>query len=287
MKGFSRASLKKPAGLGIAAAATLALAVPASGAFASSASSAPRPAVALPVITVTMNGKTISVSGDLVSGGVKVVSKVTREPAGNPTFVRLDPGVTVPQVLKAASGDPNNIALIASIVFSPQANKGTSWAEVNLRPGNYVAVDLNTSESNPALTTFTISPNSSPASLPKPRATMSSIEFGFRGPSTLHDGQLVRFGNHGFLVHMMFAARAPSKAKAEQIARLLKAGKDGKAQALADGSYQFFGILTHGQSEQQIVNLRPGYWVIACFMDTQDGREHTRLGMERVIHVVR
>jgi hypothetical protein len=278
-------SVKRGAGIGVAAAAALALAVPAGAALA--ASRAPHSPAALPVITVTMNGKSISVAGDLVSGAVQVVSKVSGEPAGNPTFVRLDPGVTVGQVLAAAAGDPNNIALIASIVFSPQANKGTSSAEVDLQPGSYVAVDLNTSQSNPALTTFTISPSSSPASLPKPKASLYSIEFAFRGPSTIHDGELVRFGNHGFLVHMMVAARAPSKAKAEQIARLLKAGKDGKAQSLADGSYQFFGILTHDQSEQQIVNLRPGYWVLACFMDTQDGREHTTLGMERVIRIVR
>jgi hypothetical protein len=276
---------KRGVGIAVAAAATLALAVPGGGALA--ASRAPRSSAALPVITVTMNGKTISVTGDLVSGAVQVVSKVSREAAGNPTFVRLDPGVTVSQLLAAASGDPNNIALIASVVFSPQANKGTSSAEVDLQPGSYVAVDLNTSQNNPALTTFTISRNSSPASLPKPKASLYSIEFAFRGPSTIHDGQLVRFGNHGFLVHMMFAARAPSKAKAEEIARLLKEGKDGKAQSLADGSYGFFGILTHDQSEQQVVNLRAGYWVLACFMDTQDGREHTTLGMERVIRIVR
>ena len=277
--------VKRSTAVGLAATAALALAVPAASALAASRpQGAP---TALPVITVTMNGKSISVSGALVSGAVKVVSKVSREPAGNPTFVRLDPGVTVAQVLKAASGDPNNIALIASIVFSPQANKGTSWAEVSLRPGNYVAVDLNSSQSNPALTTFTISPSSSPAKLPKPAASLNSIEFAFRGPSTLRDGELVRFGNRGFLVHMMFAARGASKAKAHQIAALLKAGRDGKAQKLADGSYQFFGVLTHDQSQQQIVRLRPGYWVIACFMDTQDGREHTTLGMERVIHIVK
>ncbi len=277
--------VKRSTAVGLAASAALALAVPAASALA--ASRPQRAATALPVITVTMNGKSISVSGALVSGGVKVVSKVSREPSGNPTFVRLDPGVTPAQLLKAAAGDPNNIALIASIVFSPQANKGTSWAEVSLKPGNYVAVDLNASQSNPPVTTFTISRSSSPASLPKPKATLNSIEFAFRGAGTLHDGELVRFGNRGFLVHMMFAARGASKARAHQIAALLKAGKDGKAQRLADGSYGFFGILTHNQSEQQIVRLRPGYWVIACFMDTQDGREHTTLGMERVIHIVK
>jgi hypothetical protein len=278
---------KRGVGIAVAAAAALALAVPAGAGAAVAAPRAPHSAAALPVITVTMNGKSISVTGDLVSGAVQVVSKVSKEASGNPTFVRLDPGTTVGQVLAAASGDPNNIALIASIVFSPQANKGTSSAEVDLQPGSYVAVDLNTSQNNPALTTFTISPNSSPASLPKPKATLYSIEFAFRGPSTIHDGELVRFGNHGFLVHMMVAARASSKARAQEIARMLKAGKDNKAQSLADGSYQFFSILTHGQSEQQVVNLRAGYWVIACFMDTQDGREHTQLGMERVIRIVR
>jgi|HubBroStandDraft_5_1064220.scaffolds.fasta_scaffold20940_2 hypothetical protein len=282
MKGFSS---KRSIGIVTAAAAALALAVPAAAALA--AARPQREAAALPVITVTMNGKSISVGGSLVSGGVKVVSKVSGEASGNPTFVRLDPGVTVAQLLKAGSGDPNNIALVASVVFSPQANRGTSSAEVSLKPGNYVALDLNTSQSNPALTTFTISPSVSPASLPKPRATLSAIEFGFRGPSTLHDGELVRFGNHGFLVHMMFAGRASSKARAEQVAALLKAGKDDKAEGMTDGSYLFFGLLTHDQSEQQIVSLRPGYWVIACFMDTQDGREHTQLGMERVIHIVR
>jgi hypothetical protein len=43
--------------------------------------------------------------------------------------------------------------------------------------------------------------------------------------------------------------------------------------------------LTHGAYQQQVVHVRPGYWVLACFMDTQDGREHTQLGMERVIHI--
>jgi hypothetical protein len=27
--------------------------------------------------------------------------------------------------------------------------------------------------------------------------------------------------------------------------------------------------------------------VIACFMDTQDGREHTTLGMEKVIQILK
>ncbi len=271
-------------------AAGLSLAVPAGTALA--ASGAPSATAAahrspLPTITVRMNGKTITVSGALRSGGVRVVSKVSREPMGNPTFVRLDPGVTVAQLLTAAAGDPNNIALIASIVFSPQANRGTTAAQAHLSPGRYVAVDLATNAKTPPLTTFTISKAASPARLPRPQATISAIEFGFRGPAKLHDGELVRFANHGFLVHMIVAVRARSAAGARKIAALLRAGKDGQAQRLATNFYSFYGIMTHGGYQQQVIHNRPGHWVLVCFMDTQDGREHAQLGMERVIRIVR
>ncbi len=276
------------AGAAVAAAA-LSTAIPAGAALAASAVPGARTAAhsSLPRITITMTGKKISVSGALQSGGVQIVSQVSHEPQGDPTLIRLDPGVTVAQLLKAAGGDPNNIALIASVVFSPQANKGTSTAQAYLAPGSYVAADLASSAKVPPLTTFSIAKAASPATLPRPQATMASIEFGFRGPGTLHDGELVRFANHGFLVHMMFAAQARSAAGAQKIAQLLKAGEDGKAQGLAIGSYTFFNLLTHGSYQQEVISARPGYWVLACFMDTQDGREHTQLGMERVIRIVK
>ena len=269
-----------------ATAAGLSLAIPGGAALAARSAPPARsaaPGAALPVIKVAMTGKKITVSGALQSGGVTVVSTVTGEPAGAPTFIRLDPGVTVAQLLTAAQGDPNNVALIASIVFSPPAAKGTSSAQASLAPGRYVALDA--TSRTPPLTTFTIAKASSPATLPTPQATVSSIEFGFRGPGTLHNGELVRFANHGFLVHMIVAARGANRAGANKIAKLLKAGKDGAAQRLATGFTAFFNILTHGAYQQQVVRVRPGYWVLACFQATQDGREHTRLGMERVIHI--
>jgi hypothetical protein len=69
-----------------------------------------------------------------------------------------------------------------------------------------------------ALTTFVITKAQSPAKLPKPQPTVSSIEFAFRGRALLHDGDLVRFANHGFLVHMIVAARARSAAGAREMA---------------------------------------------------------------------
>ena len=42
-----------------------------------------------------------------------------------------------------------------------------------------------------------------------------------------------------------------------------------------------------GALQQSELHAKPGYYVEACFMDTQDGREHTQLGMERVVRVVK
>ena len=282
-----------PAALAAMTAATIAVTGVAASASVARPGQALAPAAskaALPKITVTMNGKTITVSGALQSGGVRIVSKVSGEPQGDPTFVRLDPGVTVAQFLAALpkiAADPNNIDGIASIVFSPQANKGTSSAQANLAAGQYVALDLASNAKTPPLTAFTITKAASPARLPRPQATIASIEFGFRGPGRLHDGELVRFANHGFLVHMIVAVRGRNAAGARKIARLLKAGKGGKAQRLATDFYSFFNVMSHRGFQQQVIRNRPGYWVLACFFDTQDGREHIQLGMERVIRIVK
>jgi hypothetical protein len=283
---------KLKAGGAVAAACAAALAAVAAPGMMASASPAGHAAVrpaALPKLIFTMTGKKVSISGALQSGGVQVVMKVSGEAQGDPVLVRLDPGVTVAEFLKALPAigqDQNNIDGIGAIVFSPQANKGTSFAQVSLAPGQYIALDVSSS-GLPPLTTFAVSKSLSPARLPRPGATITSIEFAFRGPGKLHDGELVRFGNHGFLVHMIVAARAKNLKQAREIASLLKAGKDGKAQRLATGGYSFDNVLTRGAFQQQVIHNRPGYWVLACFMDTQDHREHTQLGMERVIRIVK
>ena len=241
----------------------------------------------LPRIDVTSNGKKITVSGALVSGGVRIVARATGRHAAEPIFVRLDPGVTLAQFLKIlpkAAADPNNLDGTAAIVTDTQVSRhGTSRIQATLQPGQYVALDV-AGNGRPPLTPFTITRSAHPAALPRPAATIAAIEFGFRGPRTLHRGDLVRFANHGFLVHMIVYATAASRRQARKVARFLKEGKQGKAGRHATGFGTFAGPLSHG-SYQQLIVTRRGWYVLACFMETQDGRDHTTLGMERVIHV--
>ena len=128
----------------------------------------------------------------------------------------------------------------------------------------------------------------SPVALPAPEATIRSIEFGFRGPSTLHDGELVRFENEGFLVHMDVAAPVKNMKAAKQLVKDLLAGKEKAVGKLISGPPAgFAGPLSHEAFQQETITAKPGIYVEVCFMDTQDGRSHSQLGMERIIHIAK
>ena len=249
----------------------------------------------LPTLNIALNGTTgVSVSGSEVSGAVNVVSTFTgTAPSGpnanGPTWglVRLNPGVTVAQAVAAvqsAHGDTNALTPYGSL-FADDSAPGT--AQTVLTPGNWVALNL-TGNGNPGLAPFTVTQSSSPAALPNAAATQTAIEFGFRGPTVLHDGTIVRAQNGGYLVHMVIAIGVKNATTGRQVMALLRAGKDGKAQKLSNR--QFIGLagpISPGGMQQAVLNAKPGYYVEACFMNTQDGREHTQLGMERLIRVVK
>jgi hypothetical protein len=270
----------------LAATATV-LGVLAAGGVTAAASSA---ASGLPTLTLALNGKSVTVSGTLQSGAVNVVSTVTKEAQGDPALIRLDPGVSLAQAkaaVKGHGGDFNALDPYGALVFFTTVNKGASNSvQTSLQPGNYVALDANGKHKN-LQATFTVTQAAHPASLPAPKATLQSIEFGFRGPGTLHDGDLVRFENSGFLVHMIIAIGVKNTATAAKVTKLLKAGKDNQAGNVASSFLTFDGGLSPGQMQQQVLTAPPGIYVLACFMNTQDGREHTQLGMERTIRIVK
>ena len=246
----------------------------------------------LPTIDVVMTGDSISVSGNLESGAVNIHATATGNPSGSPIFVRLNPGVSADQVIaflhsKKAS-NPDNIAPYGTIVLDAETGPGSNDLQTILQPGDYVAFDGAADNPNQwPHTTFSIEENNSPQKLPAAQQWQKSVEFRFRGPATLHTGQVIRASNAGWLVHMLIAFQVKNEAAGHQFVRLLRAGKDSKVEKLAGpGFFSLFGPISHGAVQQFVLNAKPGWYVEACFMDTQDGREHTRLGMERVVHVV-
>jgi hypothetical protein len=246
----------------------------------------------LPTLNLALTKTSITVTGATQSGAVNVVATATGLKEGSAILFLLKPGATVAEVetaLKSGAGkDPNEATKYGTIVFDEEATAGTTnEAQTYLQPGSYVALG-GAGEGGPKVKQpFTVTASASPVALPTPQATVRSIEFGFRGPSTWHDGELVRFENEGFLVHMDLVAPVKSHKAAKQVVKDLLAGKEKAVEKLIIGEPFGAGPLSHEAFQQITITAKPGWYVQVCFMETQDGRVHTRLGMERIVRIVK
>ncbi|MGO8905406.1 MAG: hypothetical protein ACLQMH_07260 [Solirubrobacteraceae bacterium] len=269
----------------LAVAGALAVSV---GLFATSAQAA-----TLPTVSIAISKSSATISGALESGGVNVVTTASGVKEANAIVFLLKPGVSVAEAEafikeKKVHHDPNNTAKLGSIVFDAEAGAGhKNETQTVFQPGQYLLL-VGEGEGEAKLrTTFTVATAKAPATLPTPEATIRSIEFGFRGPSTLHDGELVRFENEGFLVHMDIVFPVKNHADAKKAVKDLLAGNEKGLEKLIAGEPFGAGPLSHEAFQQQTITAKPGWYVQACFMETQDGRDHTRLGMERIIRIVK
>ncbi len=268
--------------------AAMTLAVVASGLAMITASSVA--AGSLPTLTLAVSKNTVIVGGSKVSGAVNVAVTVSGEAEDNPALILLKPGVTAAELGQVVSKFTKNtpfdaIDPYATIVYDSQdALKGkTTTGQVVLPAGNYVAVN-----NGNGFAAFTVAASPSPASLPAPGATVMAIDFGFRGARTLHDGELVRFENDGWLIHMFLAAPVGTVARAKEAEALLLQGKLAQAKKYAVGKGgQLAGPLSHGSMQQSVITQPPGVYILLCAMNAEDGRDHYQLGMFRTIKIVK
>ncbi len=261
------------------------------GALAAGASASA--AASLPTLTITATSSSISVAGAEQSGAVNVVTEYTGSKEANVILVQLRPGASFEQAeaaIQKAHGDTNAVGKYGSIVFDGEALAGKeAEAQIVLAPGPYVAVlPGGEGKGSKAHADFTVGASPSPAALPAPEATIKAIEFGFKGPSTLRDGELVRFENAGYLVHMNVAAPVRSLKAARLAIKALLAGKEKALEKLISGPpVGFTGPVSPEAFQQETITAKPGIYFEVCFMDTQDGRSHAQLGMERIIKIVK
>lgn len=262
------------------------------GAFGAGAAQA---ATTLPTVTATVSASSIALSGALQSGAVNIASTATGGKEPSVVLFALKPGVSLSEfyaVLDAnkLGKDPNAASKLGSIVFDAEAGKGKpSEAQTILAPGQYVAFNAEGEKSSQwPRSSFAVAASLSPVALPAAQATVKTIDFGFRGPSVLKVGELVRFENEGYLVHMDFAFPVKSKKAARLVLKALATGHEkGLEKLVAGPPAGFAGPLSTGGFQQELITAKPGWYVQACFMPTQDGRPHTLIGMERIIKIVK
>jgi hypothetical protein len=274
----------------LSAAIAVGLAALAGAAFTSSAAQA----ATLPTVTATVSPTSITVTG-AQAGAVNILSTATsgKEPAV--VLVRLKPGVSAAELYafldsNKVTNEANLVDAYGSIVFDAEAGKGKpTEAQTTLVPGQYVALNGEGEKSTKwPRTSFTVAASPASAALPAAQATVKTIDFGFKGPSVLKVGELVRFENEGFLVHMDIAFPAKSKKAAKQIVAGLSTGHEkGLEKLIAGQPFSFAGPVSSGAFQQATITAKPGWYVQACFMTTQDGRPHTLIGMERIIKITK
>jgi len=250
-------------------------------------------AAPLPTLTLALTKTSVTIGGTLQSGAVNVVATATGTKEAAAVLFQLKPGVTPDEfasfIKTPKVKDLNNTSKLGSIVFDEEATPGqTAEAQTVLQPGTYMALNGEGEGGPKAFTSFTVTASPAPAVLPTPGATIRSIDFAFRGPSVLHVGEIVRFENEGFLVHMDLAFPVKNRATAKLLIKALLAGKQKQVEKLVAGEpVNFAGPLSTGAFQQETITAKPGWYVQACFMETQDGRDHTMLGMERAIQIVK
>ncbi|MEA2209017.1 MAG: hypothetical protein QOF54_1494 [Solirubrobacteraceae bacterium] len=251
-----------------------------------------RAASTLPTVSVAATPTSATIGGALQSGGVNVVMTSSAKET-TVILVALKPGVSLAEAEAFAKSskpkDPNNVGEIGSIVFDAEANPGPpSEVQTELKAGDYLLL-TGVGEGEPTVKAhFTVTASKAPVALPVPGATVRAIDFNFRGPSVLHVGELVRFENEGFVVHMQFAFPVRNLKSARKVVGLLREGKERPLRKLIVGPpVGFAGPLSHGAFQQETITARPGVYVEVCFMQTQDGRDHTRIGMERIIRIAK
>ena len=272
---------------------TLLIAVPAAAAaiVAATGVASGAPGGSLPTLDVALTGKTgVSVSESTVpSGAVNVATTFSGKGQGSFGILRLNDGVSLQQAFHAVQsqhGDLDALTPYGALIVDADAPE---TVQTVLKPSdNYYALNT-TGNGAPAVAPFKVHKNGSPAPLPKPSSTQKAIEFGFRGSRKLHQGEIVRARNKGYLVHMNVMIGAKGKKAAHKIASGLRKGEpDKKLHRYSNGrSVDLMDPVSPGAVQQSKLHAKPGYYVEACFMDTEDGREHTQLGMERVVRVVK
>jgi hypothetical protein len=251
-------------------------------------------AAALPAVSVTISATSIAVAGTPESGAVNIVTTATGVKEASTSLFLLKPGVSGAEFIAflgtPAARDENAASRYGSIVFDAEAAAGKpAEAQTILQPGQYVALNTEGEKASKwTHTTFTVTAAPAPAAPPAAAATERTIDFRFAGPRTLRHGQLVRFVNDGYVVHMDLAFPVRSSAAGAKLVKALTAGNERQAEKLVAGPpVDFAGPLSTGGFQQETITAPSGWYVQVCFMDTQDGRSHNRLGMERVIKITR
>jgi len=256
-----------------------------------SAATGHKSATPLPVLGISEINKTVTVTGTPQSGATELDVTTDLKAKGIESgavlgVIHLNPGVTPDQFAAGIKRDGSNLEKFGSLDSTIDVSKGELIKiQTVLKPGQYVVADLNASPKSGRHTVVNVAQSPAPAVLPPADATIRMKDYRFTGPSVLKRGELLRVENVGKEQHMAVAIKVKNRKAARQVEALLRKGKDRQVEKGIRLVGELQDDVSPGAVNQGLVTLPKGTWVLACFMTTKKGVEHTRLGMERTLIV--
>jgi plastocyanin len=156
-----------------------------------------------------------------------------------------------------------------------------------LEPGTYYAFDTEGSEGPPdpkSVTSTAVSGDASDEEVDANDGTISAFEYGFEADGVSADASEIAFENSGEEPHHIVYSPLTGDATAEDVERFLKSEK-GKP-PFSEKEAKNTAVIEGGESQLVGLDLKPGRYVLLCFVsDRQGGPPHALKGMVGEVEV--
>jgi hypothetical protein len=248
------------------------------GAGSGAGEEAKQPATAAFAATGTRNKVKLTGPSSVEAGLVRITFKNSAKGEHGVQLIRIAGGHTAAEALKAgeAWGDKGKplaswITLEGGVTTTPEGK--TFTAVQNLKPGKYVAFDLDTN----ARTEFEVTGTGS-AELPAAPGSIQAVDYSFTSSGLKAGTNKVRFTNAGKEPHFAVGIKIkPGKT----IADVRTFFRTEKGEEPVDERVSFStGVLDGGRSQVADIQLRTGKYALLCFVpDRKGGPPHAFKGM--------
>ena len=246
---------------------------------------------AVPSVTITAKDFSFDAPASIPAGLTRLHLQNSGKEEHQAQLVRLNPGVTLPQVQAALQQGPDSALRLVTVAGGPNAAPPGGTADVidDLQPGQYLLLCFVSGADNiPHVAKGMLKPlqvtGGTPAvaaQLPAAQAMVTLREFSFTAPATLPSGQtVVKVTNSGTQPHELTVVKL-NGITAEQLKSAL-----GNANATPPPGPPPFsavgglGAIAPGTSGEALLTLTPGNYALLCFVpDPATGKPHAAEGM--------
>ncbi len=240
-----------------------------------------------PAVTLTITDSSLSIPATVPAGYTAITIVNNGTTPHDASFVRVNPGVTIQQLIAAANNSQDVAGFVAFLKVA-QFYGGVSGVEpgtsnqlvLNLTPGTYGVADPEHFDAG-LFASFTVAGPASDVAPPLADATITQRDFAFDAPDTIAAGtRTLEVRNIGAQSHELHLAKLdPGHTLQDVLEAVQQSGPDTPPPPWAHDVTSVDGQ-GPGLTQWVTLNLTPGTYAMLCFMpDVNTGMPHALEGM--------